>query len=86
MPQRAAAKIEQLIAGPPKTRAGRRTVGLPPFVVRGLEAHLAAAQHPCSHVFTAAVGGRCGSRAWVPATKAATRRSPGRSGRAGAIQ
>ncbi len=52
----------KLIAGPPKTRAGRRTVGLPPFVVRGLEAHLAAAQRPGSHVFTAAGGGRCGSR------------------------
>ena len=36
----------KLIAGPPKTRAGRRTVGLPPFVVRELEAHLAAAQRP----------------------------------------
>jgi integrase len=32
----------KLIAGPPKTRAGRRTVGLPRFVVRELEAHLAA--------------------------------------------
>jgi hypothetical protein len=52
----------KLIAGPPKTRAGRRTVGLPPFVVRELEAHLAAAQRPGSHVFTAAGGGRCGSR------------------------
>jgi hypothetical protein len=52
----------KLIAGPPKTRAGRRTVGLPPFVVRELEEHLAAAQRPGSHVFTAAGGGRCGSR------------------------
>jgi integrase len=31
----------KLIAGPPKTHAGRRTVGLLPFVVRELEAHLA---------------------------------------------
>jgi hypothetical protein len=54
----------KLIAGPPKTRAGRRTVGLPPFVVRGLEEHLAAAQRPGSHGFTAAGGGRCGSRAF----------------------
>jgi integrase len=54
----------KLIAGPPKTRAGRRTVGLPPFVVRELEEHLAAAQRPGSHVFTAAGGGRCGSRAF----------------------
>jgi hypothetical protein len=54
----------KLIAGPPKTRAGRRTVGLPPFVVRELEAHLAAAQRPSSHVFTAPGGDRCGSRAF----------------------
>jgi integrase len=54
----------KLIAGPPKTRAGRRTVGLPPFVIRELETHLAAAQRPGSHVFTAAGGGRCGSRAF----------------------
>jgi integrase len=47
----------KLIAGPPKTRAGRRTVGLPPFVVRELEAHLAAVQRPGSHVFTAPGGG-----------------------------
>jgi integrase len=47
----------KLIAGPPKTRAGRRTVGLPPFVVRELEAHLAAAQRPSSHIFTA-LGGK----------------------------
>jgi len=54
----------KLIAGPPKTRASRRTVGLPPFVVRELEAHLAAAERPGSHVFTPLVGGRCGSRAF----------------------
>ena len=47
----------KLIAGPPKTRAGRRTVGLPRFVVPELEAHLAAAQRPSSHVFTAPGGG-----------------------------
>jgi hypothetical protein len=44
----------KLITGPPKTRAGRRIVGLPPFVVHEREAHLAAAQRPGSHVFTAA--------------------------------
>jgi hypothetical protein len=54
----------KLIAGPPKTRAGRRTVGLPRFVVREPEAHPAAAQRPGSHVFTAAGGDRCGSRAF----------------------
>ena len=46
----------KLIAGPPKTRAGRRTVGLPPFVVRELEAHLAAAQRPSSHILPPLVG------------------------------
>jgi integrase len=46
----------KLIAGPPKTRASRRTVGLPPFVVRELEEHLAAAQRPGSHIFTAPGG------------------------------
>jgi integrase len=66
----------KLIAGPPKTRAGRRTVGLPPFVVRELKAHLGAAQRPSSHVFTAPGGGPLRvpsfrSRFWVPATKAA---------------
>lgn len=30
----------RLFFGPPKTRASRRTVGLPPFVVRELRAHL----------------------------------------------
>jgi integrase len=66
----------KLIAGPSKTRAGRRTVGLPPFVVRELETHLAVAERPGSHVFTAPGGGRCGvpglrARSWVPATEAA---------------
>jgi integrase len=54
----------KLIAGPPKTRAGRRTVGLPLFVVHELQAHLAAAQRPSSHIFTAPGGGRCGSWAF----------------------
>jgi integrase len=54
----------KLIAGPPKTRAGRRTVGLPPFVVRELEEHLAAAERSGSHVYTAAGGGRCGFQAF----------------------
>jgi hypothetical protein len=124
----------KLIAGPPKTRAGRRTVGLPPFVTRELEEHLAAAQRPRSHIVTAPGGGplrgprafgralgcrlprqpacasttfatppwRCGSpparrprrspcargtpRSASPWTAMATRRSPGRSRRAGAIQ
>jgi integrase len=66
----------KLITGPPKTRADRRTVGLPPFVAGELEAHLAAAQRPGSHVFTAPGGGPLRvpsfrARFWVPATKAA---------------
>jgi integrase len=65
----------KLIAGPPKTRAGRRTVGLPPFVVGELQAQLAA-KRPSSHVFTAPGGGPLRvpsfrARFWVPATKAA---------------
>jgi integrase len=47
----------RLFIGPPKTRAGRRTVGLPPFVVRELQAHLVAQGSPSSHVFTAPGGG-----------------------------
>jgi integrase len=50
----------RLFIGPPKTRAGRRTVGLPPFVVRELQAHLVAQGSPSSHVFTAPGGDRCG--------------------------
>ena len=74
-----------LIAGPPKTRAGRRTVGLPPFVVRELEAHLAAAQRPGSHVFTAAGGGRCWSRAFGRAGPAHPRPYPHRRGGVDAV-
>ena len=59
---------------PPKTRAGRRTVGLPPFVLHELEVHLAAARRPGSHVFTAPSGGPLRvpsfrARFWVPATR-----------------
>jgi integrase len=66
----------RLFFGPPKTRASRRTVGLPPFVVRELQAHLTAQGSPNSHVFTAPIGGPLRipsfrARFWVPATKAA---------------
>ena len=66
----------KLFFGPPKTRASRRTVGLPPFVVRELQAHLTAQGSPNSHVFTAPIGGPLRipsfrARFWVPATKAA---------------
>ena len=66
----------KLFFGLPKTRAGRRTVGLPPFVVRHLQTHLTAQGSPNSHVFTAPGGGPLRVRSfrarfWVPATKAA---------------
>jgi integrase len=60
-----------LHVGPPKTRAGRRKVGLPPSVVRELESHLAT--WPGSElVFTAPEGGPLRTHAfrrrfWVPA-------------------
>ena len=43
--------------GPPKTRASRRTVGLPRFVVEELAAHLADPNDPEAFVFTAPEGG-----------------------------
>jgi hypothetical protein len=43
--------------GPPKTRAGRRTVGLPRAVVEELAAHLAGPGDPEAFVFTAPQGG-----------------------------
>jgi integrase len=65
----------KLFFGLPKTRAGRRTVGLPRFVTRELEAHLADPGDPRGHVFTAPNGGPLRvtafrARAWRPATKA----------------
>jgi integrase len=66
----------RLHVGPPKTRASRRTIGLPRFVVRELEAHLVGRTDPDSHVFTAPQGGPLRviafrSRIWRPATNAA---------------
>ena len=46
--------------GSPKTRAGRRTVGLPRAVVDELAAHLTGSDDPESFVFTAPRVGRCG--------------------------
>jgi integrase len=62
--------------GLPKTRASRRTVGLPRFVVEALAAHLAEAGHPEAFVFTAPQGGPLRvtafrARVWRPATRAA---------------
>jgi integrase len=68
----------RLHVGPPKTRASRRTVGLPRLVVASLDRHLAAyvAPDPTAAVFTAPQGGPLRlstfrSRIWRPATAAA---------------
>jgi len=62
--------------GPSKTRASRRTVGLPRFVAEELAEHLAAATDPAAFVFTAPKGGQLRvtgfrARVWRPATRAA---------------
>jgi integrase len=67
-----------LVVGPPKTRAARRTIGIPRAVVVELEAHLAAyvAQDPEALIFTSDRGGQLRPanfrrRIWRPATRAA---------------
>jgi len=62
--------------GPPKTRASRRMVGMPRFVVEELAAHLAGATDPEAFVFTAPQGGPLRvtgfrARVWRPVTRAA---------------
>jgi integrase len=62
--------------GPPKTRASRRTVGLPRAVVEELAAHLATPAPPDAFVFTAPKGGPLRviafrARIWRPATNSA---------------
>jgi integrase len=47
----------KLQIGPPKTRASRRTVGLPRAVVNVLAEHLAAGGQPSDFVFTSPQGG-----------------------------
>jgi Phage integrase family/Transposase DDE domain group 1 len=64
----------RLRMGPPKTRASRRTVGLPRAVVEELAAHLAAPAQPAAFVFTAPQGGPLRviafrARIWRPATR-----------------
>ena len=66
----------RLHVGLPKTRASRRTIGLPRFVIRELEAHLGSNTDPDSYVFTAPQGGPLRiiafrNRVWRPATKTA---------------
>jgi integrase len=62
--------------GSPKTRASRRTVGLPRFVAEELAAHLADADDLDAFVFTAPQGGPLRvtgfrARVWRRATRAA---------------
>jgi integrase len=64
----------RLRVGPPKTRASRRTVGLPRAVVEELAAHLATPAPPDAFVFTAPKGGPLRviafrARTWRPATR-----------------
>jgi integrase len=64
----------RLRVGPPKTRASRRTVGLPRAVVEELAAHLATPAPPDAFVFTAPKGGPLRviafrARIWRPATR-----------------
>lgn len=67
----------KLIEGPPKTRAGHRTVPLPPFVVDELARHIAADNvGPTDLVFSAPAGGpvRLATwrrRFWAPAVAGA---------------
>src|SRR5918995_2289332 len=62
--------------GPPKTRASRRTVGLPRFVAEELAAHLAGPADSEAFVFTAPQGGPLRvtafrARVWRPGPRAA---------------
>jgi integrase len=66
----------KLQVGPPKTRASRRTIGLPRAVVSVLAEHLAPGGQPADFVFTSPQGGplRVAGfryRIWRPATKKA---------------
>jgi integrase len=67
----------RLQVGPPKTRASRRTVGLPRAVVDALTEHLAHPGAPSDFVFTSPQGGplrvtNIRYRIWRPATTAAS--------------
>jgi integrase len=66
----------ELFVGPPKTRAGRRRVGLPQAVTRELGRHLGTPGGVDDPVFTAPQGGPLRvtafrGRVWRPATRAA---------------
>jgi integrase len=69
--------VGKLQVGPPKTRASRRTVGLPRAVADALAGHLAHPGEPSDFVFTSPQGGplRVAGfryRIWRPATTAAS--------------
>ena len=66
----------QLYTGPPKTRAGRRTVGLPRAVIEELADHMEAIGPADAYVFTAERGGvlrtsNFRTKVWLPAVRAA---------------
>jgi integrase len=66
----------KLFIGPPKTRAGRRTIGLPQAVVDELATHLGPLGSADAHVFTADKGGVLRTsnfrvKVWLPAVRAA---------------
>jgi Phage integrase family len=66
----------QLYTGPPKTRAGRRRIGLPRAVVEELAAHMGPVGPADAHVFTAEKGGVLRTsnfrvKVWLPAVRAA---------------
>jgi integrase len=66
----------QLHTGPPKTRAGRRTVGLPRAVVEELAVHMGPVGPADAYVFTAERGGvlrtsNFRTKVWLPAVRAA---------------
>jgi integrase len=65
-----------LFTGPPKTRAGRRTIGLPQAVVDELATHLGPLGSADAHVFSSDKGGilrtsNFRANVWLPAVRAA---------------
>ena len=66
----------RLFVGPPKTRAGRRTIGLPRAVVDELATHLGPLGSADAHVFTSDKGGilrtsNFRAKVWLRAVRAA---------------
>jgi integrase len=72
----------QLYTGPPKTRAGRRTVGLPRAVVEELAAHMGPAGRPGGRACVHRREGRDSSDLQLPRQGVAPCRAPGRPGAA----